>query len=66
MSNQSTRFVGPTAGLDLKHLLRKTRYILWISLVVAVLIHVVILVQSIQLGGRERVSKPLTVRFIQR
>ena len=66
MSNQSTRFVGPTAGLDLKHLLRKTRYILWISLVVAVVVHVVILVQSIQLGGRERVSKPLTVRFIQR
>lgn len=61
----SERFRGPAADLDLQRLLDKGMYLAGICLMVALLVHVGLMVRSIEFRG-EKVSKPLTTRFVQR
>lgn len=61
----SERFRGPAADLDLNSLLNKGLYLTGVCLLLAVLVHVGLMVRSIDIGGEE-VSRPLTTRFVQR
>jgi len=61
----SARFRGPASDIDLQRLLNKGLYITGACLAVAILVHVGLLVRSIEFR-REEVSKPLTTRFVQR
>ena len=61
----TSRFVCPSASLGLKLLLNRTRRVLWLCLVGALVIHFGAS-RIRELGAKQQAAKPLTIQFIKR
>lgn len=66
MAISSSRFVGPASAVDLKRLINRTLYLVWICLFMAVSVHTFFMVRRLEMVREEKAAKPLTVRFVQR
>ena len=60
------RFASATAGLDLDALLGPLRRLFWLSLGLAVLLHLTIVILNPFQQQAQKVPRPLTTKFVKR